>query len=69
MSIWTESSFIHDADTLVPKCGTGVSSLTCVAGRLARKVQAGYAPDHGPGAATSGSSSTLVSNSLKPRRW
>ncbi|ODA71930.1 hypothetical protein APS67_003800 [Streptomyces sp. AVP053U2] len=30
--------------------------------------QAGCAPGHGPGAATSGSSSTLVSNSRNPRR-
>lgn len=69
MAIWTASSFVRHADTPVPGFGTGVSFGASAAIVRASAGQAGYAPGQGPGVATSVSSSTLVSKSLKPRRW
>src|SRR3954452_6957691 len=67
-AVWTQSSFVHDADILVPYHETSVASITSAAAGLVRAGQTGYAPVHGPGAGTSGCSSTLVSKSVKPRR-
>lgn len=68
MAIWTESSFVQYSDTLVPESETRVVSVTWPESDRFSPAQSGYAPGHGPGVATTASSSTLVSKSLKPRR-
>lgn len=67
MAFWTQSSFVRHVDILVSNRETGVVSVTRTESGCVRAGQTGYAPGQGPGVGASASSSTLVSNSRKPR--
>lgn len=70
MGLSAQSTIIQNVDVWVSQCEI-VWCRSLAAGPAKNPAQPspqGYAPGHGPGVATSGSCSTFVSKSLKPRR-
>lgn len=68
MGISGQSTFVRDLDESILHSETEWRGSRERAHAMVGFESAGQAPGHGPGVGASRSSSTLVSNSLKPRR-